>query len=310
MRHRIRLPRRLGDSFHIAAASAAGVGRGRANARDLERPFPGIRAVRAPTSIFETAAWYAPRLRTGHRYCGLTAARIWGIPVRTFWTADEPLHVAVPSGAAPPRTPGVRGRRLGRDTQHDLIVDGLPCTDPLTTLLLLAGQLPRDDLVTIAEAIVTSSRHYPGLRFPRPFTTLDGIRERMTSWGGFPGAARLRTALAMARVGVDSPKETEVRLMLADAGLPEPAIQFAVRECGELLATVDLAYPALKIALEYEGDGHRTDRAQWRTDIRRQRLLEHHGWIVLRLTADDLATGRPAFLRLLVATMRARGAAL
>src|SRR5690606_35632822 len=54
------------------------------------------------------------------------------------------------------------------------------------------------------------------------------------------------------------------------------------------VARVDLAYPELKIAIEYDGDGHRSDREQWRRDIRRQRELERRGWIVIHLTQADL----------------------
>lgn len=55
-----------------------------------------------------------------------------------------------------------------------------------------------------------------------------------------------------------------------------------------LVARTDLAYPELKVAIEYEGDGHRTSAEQWRRDIQRQRELEALGWIVIRLTQEDL----------------------
>lgn len=55
-----------------------------------------------------------------------------------------------------------------------------------------------------------------------------------------------------------------------------------------MLGRVDLAYPELRIAIEYEGDGHRTDQEQWRRDIQRQQYLEGEGWMVIRLTQSDL----------------------
>ena len=76
------------------------------------------------------------------------------------------------------------------------------------------------------------------------------------------------------------------RLMIVAAGIPEPVVQWEIRSDGRFIARVDLAYPELKIAIEYEGDGHRTERAQWRIDIRRQRDLEDEGWIVIRLTSS------------------------
>jgi len=46
-------------------------------------------------------------------------------------------------------------------------------------------------------------------------------------------------------------------------------------------------YPVLRIAIEYDGDHHRTSR-QWRIDRTRRQLLEDAGWIVLEFTADDV----------------------
>jgi len=41
------------------------------------------------------------------------------------------------------------------------------------------------------------------------------------------------------------------------------------------------------VALEYDGDQHRTDRKQYRKDISRLRMLERMGWIVVRVVAED-----------------------
>ncbi len=50
---------------------------------------------------------------------------------------------------------------------------------------------------------------------------------------------------------------------------------------------MDLAYPAWRIAIEYEGDHHR-DRATFRKDIVRFNRLQAAGWATLRFTADDV----------------------
>jgi very-short-patch-repair endonuclease len=41
------------------------------------------------------------------------------------------------------------------------------------------------------------------------------------------------------------------------------------------------------VAVEYDGDQHRTDRRQYVKDIRRLEMLEHRGWIVVRVVAED-----------------------
>lgn len=119
-------------------------------------------------------------------------------------------------------------------------------------------------------------------------STRDEIIRRLGEWRKFPGCRTIRTALSRARERVESPKETETRLLLVDSGLPEPVVQYEVWADGRMLGRTDLAYPELKVAFEYEGDGHRTDKEQWRGDIQRQRHLEGQGWIVIRLTQADL----------------------
>ena len=44
------------------------------------------------------------------------------------------------------------------------------------------------------------------------------------------------------------------------------------------------------VAVEYDGDQHRTDRRQYVKDIRRIEMLERMGWIIVRVVAED----RPA----------------
>lgn len=75
---------------------------------------------------------------------------------------------------------------------------------------------------------------------------------------------------------------------MREHGLPEPVVQHEVYDGHRLVARVDLGYPESKVAIEYEGDEHHTDKKQWRRDIQRQRELEARGWIVIRLTQEDL----------------------
>ena len=60
-----------------------------------------------------------------------------------------------------------------------------------------------------------------------------------------------------------------MRLTVIDAGLPQPEVNYDVIEAGRWLGQVDLAYPELRIAIEYEGEHHLTDPLQWAEDIAR-----------------------------------------
>lgn len=297
MRHRIELPERLGEQFSLREAQAAGIGVWRSSTPDLERPFRGIRAKAVPETFLATATCYAHRMKPIHRYVGRTAMRAWGIPHPVRWTEKEPLHVAVPRDKTPPKVKKVLGRRLDTHRARTSKVHGMSVVDPIAAVFSTAAELTVEQIVTALDAILTTCDNYPGLHQGKPLVTIAEIEQRLVDWAGFTGCGRVRAALRFARPGVESPKETETRLLLLAEGLPEPVIQHTVRDSGRLIARVDLAYPDLKIAIEYEGDGHRTDKDQWRTDIRRQRDLEDRGWIVIRLTQADLSpSGRNAFL--------------
>ena len=272
----------------MRSAEAAGIRPDRYSTRDLHRPFRGVRSVHEPKTFEDFVRCYFPRLKHGQRFGGLTAARAWGLPVPTRWCSNEPLEIIVPWSGAAPKTAGVRGRRLREDRATTLILNGHPVIDPVAALFMIAATLTVAQAITIIDALLTTSSNYPGLGPGRPLSTRDEMTRRLEQWHRFPGSGTIRAALPQARELVESPKETETRLLLVDNGLPVPVVQHEVWADGRLLGRTDLAYPELKIAIEYEGDGHRTDKEQWRRDIQRQRHLESEGWVVVRLTQADL----------------------
>jgi very-short-patch-repair endonuclease len=60
------------------------------------------------------------------------------------------------------------------------------------------------------------------------------------------------------------------------------------------VAYLDLGWEDCMVAVEYDGDQHRTDRRQYVKDIRRLEMLAQRGWIVVRVVAED---GPTAVLR-------------
>lgn len=58
-------------------------------------------------------------------------------------------------------------------------------------------------------------------------------------------------------------------------------------EYGVVIAEVDMGWEEFKIAVEYEGDHHRTDRRQFSRDIHRFDQMIELGWIVIRVTVED-----------------------
>jgi hypothetical protein len=106
-----------------------------------------------------------------------------------------------------------------------------------------------------------------------------------------PGLRRLEAALELVDAGSDSPRESYLRLLLIDAGLPRPQTQIPVLGVdGIPVAYLDMGWEQHMVAVEYDGDQHRSDRRQYVKDIQRIEALERMGWVVVRVVAED----RPA----------------
>lgn len=306
MRNFTHLPVSLGEQFSLAQARSRGVSRARADARDLARPFHGIRSREEPSTFLARVQCYLPRMRSGQRFIGRTAVRLWALPFPVRWRAEEAIEVACAHQQSPPRTRGVRGRRLGAQRADTWSVQAAPVVDPVSAVFSCAAELTVRQIVVLLDAVISTADNYPGAAsVPRPVVNRGDVERRLAEWGTFAGSGRVRAATARMRERVESPKETEVRLTIADAGLPEPVVQCEVRNDGSLVARTDLAYPVWRIAIEYEGDGHRVDRAQWRRDVARQRDLEDLGWAVIRVTQQDLDDPR-GFRRRLSRLIEAR----
>lgn len=109
---------------------------------------------------------------------------------------------------------------------------------------------------------------------------------------GRRGIRSARAALELVDPGAESPRETWLRLLLIRADFPSPQTQIPVHdEYGVLVAVLDMGWEDIKVAVEYEGDHHRTDRRQFNKDITRMEALTELGWIVVRVTVEDVPGG-------------------
>jgi hypothetical protein len=103
------------------------------------------------------------------------------------------------------------------------------------------------------------------------------------------GAAIARRALARVRDGVESPAETELRLLLEDAGLPRAECGYQLHDwSGRSIGWFDLAWPQWRVIAEYDGDQHRTSTSQYERDIRRFDAAAEEDWRVVRVRAAGL----------------------
>jgi very-short-patch-repair endonuclease len=161
------------------------------------------------------------------------------------------------------------------------LVSGVPTTTPARTAFDIACRNSVGNAVAAVDALARATL----------FNVADA-QVLANRYKGHRNVRRARRALTLIDAGAESPRETWLRLLLIDAGYPRPQTQIPVYgEYGELVALLDLGWEDVKIALEYEGDHHRTDRRQFHRDIARYEALPDLGWITVRVTAEDMAGG-------------------
>jgi very-short-patch-repair endonuclease len=100
---------------------------------------------------------------------------------------------------------------------------------------------------------------------------------------------QLRTALGLYDPGAESPKETWLRLLLIRHDFPRPRTQIPVlRTDGWSKYYLDMGWEERMLAVEYDGEHHRTDPVRYAYDIRRAEELAELGWTVIRIIKTDL----------------------
>jgi Protein of unknown function (DUF559) len=242
--------------------------------------------------------WVAPSLQTraeaawlwsGRRgvLAGLAAAALHG---SSWIDDDEPIEL-IWRNPHPPA--GVVARNQRVDSDEVTHVARLPVTTPARTAFDFGRQLPRGDAVARLDALMRTA----------PFAVED-VLLLAKRYPGARGLRRLRAALPLVDDGAASPRETWLRLLLIDAGLPVPTTQIPVHENWRLVAVLDMGWEKYKVAVEYDGDHHRTNRRQYAKDQRRLRTLEAIGWIIIRVIAEDAPHD---VLRRVRAALAARG---
>jgi len=205
---------------------------------------------------------------------GLSAAALYGCR----WV-DNTRSVELIHGNRH-RLPGIRTHADRLEEDEVVVLSGIPVTSPARTALDLGCWYPLEAAVAAIDDLARAT--------DIKAADVDLLAAR---YPGRRGIARSRKAIALFDAGAQSPKESWLRMVLIRAGLPRPQTQIAVQDgSGEVFAYLDMGWEEFKVAVEYDGEQHRTDRWQYTRDIRRLEMLERCGWIVVRVVAGD----RPA----------------
>ncbi|SPM28547.1 hypothetical protein BN973_01689, partial [Mycobacterium terramassiliense] len=186
--------------------------------------------------------------------------------------ADAPVEL-ISKSARPQRGLIVRNETVADD--EVTVVKRLPVTSVARTAFDLGRHLPRGRALARLDALMRAK--------PYSFEDVSVLTKR---YKGARGLRRLAEVLPLVDGGAASPKESWLRLLLIDAGLPTPTTQIPVSEGWRLVGLLDMGWEDYMVALEYDGDQHRTDRRQFVKDIDRLRKLSELGWTVIRVVAE------------------------
>lgn len=262
---------------------------------DLVSPCHGVRtAASSEDSLLE-------RLRaltavTGTIVSHTSAAVLWGFPLPAALERLVIIHLTSLPGNHSVRRKGVVGHQHALEPEEITAGRRLACTSPLRTWFDLAGILGLDDLVIAGDFL---------LRRRNPLASLPLLDAYLAGKKGTPGYRRAMQARTLLRAGTDSPKETELRLLLLRHGLPEPGINVPMfDETGRWLQDPDMSYQKQKIAIQYDG-GHHATPAQRRSDIFRDEDARDAGWRVVVLTQWHLTPFAPGMEPSAVTRIRA-----
>lgn len=173
--------------------------------------------------------------------------------------------------------------------------NGLPIAGVAETWAQLAPTLRLDDLIIAADHLLTH-----GLTDRAGLTEAASCLRRR-------GAVSLAAAIEEARTGSESPRESETRLTLTRAGLPEPLLNWTLRDrAGRFVARLDLAYPAYRVCVEYDGR-HHAEAAQFARDADRWAAIEAEGWTLVRVLSHHFSHPQRDIIERTRRALRSRG---
>jgi hypothetical protein len=237
--------------------------------RPLYRGIYGHRRVAPSLRDRATAAWLASN-RSGV-IAGAAAAALHGAQ----WVDDDIPIELIARRARPQRGLIVRDEALA--DEEVTWAGRLPVTTRVRTAFDLGRHLPRGEAIARLDSLMRSQ-----------VFSVEDVLLLAERYRGARGLKALRARLPLVDGGAASPRETWLRLLYIDAGLPRPTTQIPIVEGrGRLVRMADMGWEEFMVVSEYDGDQHRTNRGQYTKDIRSLRTARKLGWIVDQVIKED-----------------------
>lgn len=231
-------------------------------------------------AIRAKAAW----LWSGRRgvVAGLSAAAVLG---SSFVEASAPADL-IHTNRYP--NAGVHVRTGTVTTKEIVVVDGMAVTTPERTALDIACWYPRDVAVAAIDALAKFDAHLRRATVRGVEIRIGDVLALAQRARGRRDIERARSTLELVDFGAQSPKETWLRLLLIDGGLPRPRTQIEVPiPRSDKFIYLDMGWEDRMIAAEYDGKQHWRRRSQYSWDITRHEIAQRQGWFAIRVQAED-----------------------
>lgn len=230
---------------------------------------------------------------------GLSAAAVWGMPVRDPFPDEVTVLDRHRGGGR--SEPGVRRETVGAVTARVVEHGGLLVTDLARTALMVARTAPFADAV--------GSVDWALWRRNRAAIGRTDLVEDLARFAPRTGRHHLERVVDFAVEHSDSYGESVGRAAIHEAGFAPPVLQYELRDAEGLMFS-DYAWPSARVLGEFDGEVKFTDERFNRGDplqkLREQRAREARlrrlGWTVIRLEWADVTS--PARLTALLAGAR------
>ncbi len=234
--------------------------------RYLWTPTRGVRATLDEKSWLDEVHALSLVLPTGAVFSHSTAAVLLDLPLPEV--DPRPFHFTSDVKARRGRRKNVSWHQRPIEGQT-LVWNEFPVTHPVRTWRDLAATLDVAHLVAVADVLLR-----------RQWCD----RELLLKLTGLRHIAKLRCAAELADGGSWSPKESEMRVAMHDAGLPRPELNGLIVEDGLVIGTGDLVWRKYKTIADYDG-GHHIRSDQRHQDAQTRDDYSAAGWRHVALTS-------------------------
>ncbi len=263
-------PELRGRPFTSAEADAAGLTASMRRGRHVEQVHRGVWRLADTPRTFEFEVHAARMALPRDAVLSHVSALRWlGIEVGR----ETPIHFST-NKPRQTRENVVLHRRIGPMSPR--LIRGIDTLGPDRSFVDSATVLGIRQLVRAGDAMVRAG-----------LTTVNSLLHYVTN-SHLDGVVRARQAASLVRERVDSVRETDLRLLIVLAGLPEPAVNVDVyADDGTWLAHGDLVLPDLRIIVEHDGWVHERSAEQRQKDHFRRERIEAAGWTLIVVTSAD-----------------------